>query len=121
MWADIFRRYNIVPPTCSQCDTVEMVFCKNCGETVTQGIRFCENCGAPVDDPPRPMYQRPTEPSAFQGSPAPDRSKRIGVSIIGGIVFGFIGATMGGLPGLIIGFIIGAVAAAYGFARVSVN
>ena len=104
-----------------------MVFCKNCGETVTTGIRFCENCGAPVDDqsppasPQLPMFQGPTAPSALLGPPVPDRSKRIGVSIIGGIVFGFIGGTMGGLPGLIIGSIIGAIAAAYGFARVSVN
>ena len=104
-----------------------MVFCKNCGEIVTQGIRFCENCGAQIEDPSpaaspqRPMFQGPTAPSALQGHPIPDSNKRIGVSIIGGIVFGFLGATMVGLPGLIIGYIIGAIAAAYGFARVSVN
>lgn len=104
-----------------------MVFCEHCGGTVAPGFKFCENCGAPVDDkplpspPPLPVFQQPTAPAALTKSPAPDISKRVGMSIIGGIVFGLLGAAVAGLPGLIIGFIIGAAIAAFGLARISVD
>lgn len=104
-----------------------MVFCEHCGGMVAPGFKFCEHCGAPVDNPPLPSppplpaFQQTTAPVALTKSPAPDISKRVGMSIIGGIVFGLLGAAVGGLPGLIIGFIIGAVIAAFGLARISVN
>lgn len=46
---------------------VEMMFCKNCGQTMEEGRKFCPNCGAPVDAPAEPsgapVYAERYEPA----------------------------------------------------------
>ena len=38
------------------------MFCKNCGEQITDGALFCTNCGASVAEPPVQPAQQPLRP-----------------------------------------------------------
>ena len=42
------------------------MFCKNCGEQITDGALFCTNCGASVAEPPVQPAQQPVAPAYQQ-------------------------------------------------------
>lgn len=70
------------------------MFCKNCGNKLSDGTKFCSACGAPQDVAPVEQSVHPTQSTApvqnFQGTPQKPKSKG---KKIGGIVM----AALGGL------------------------
>lgn len=78
-------------------------FCTGCGAALSEGIKFCESCGTPIDPAtPAPEYQSSTPAPEYPSSatakqepvtvpaavspPPTDRSGKIPVKIIAGIV-----------------------------------
>ena len=61
------------------------MFCKNCGEQITDGALFCTNCGASVAEPPVQPAQQPVAPAYQQ--PVSNSGRGMGVAaLVMGIV-----------------------------------
>ncbi|WP_321507041.1 zinc ribbon domain-containing protein [uncultured Methanoregula sp.] len=64
-------------------------FCTACGAALSEGVKFCEHCGNPADQDdlyPEPPVLLPAESPEALPQPDPGVSKKIPVSVIGGIV-----------------------------------
>ena len=76
------------------------MFCKNCGEQITDGALFCTNCGASVAEPPvqpaqqpvapayqQPVYQQPVYQQPVYQQPVSNSGRGMGVAaLVMGIV-----------------------------------